>query len=164
MTHTRIPFTGHADPHPIQIKEPVVNALIMIGGKVPVLRRSKNGESWYDLPGGKPEPEDATISHTAIRELEEEIGIKARVVSHHPVDVMQHPYLKDTNKVFLHCAYIEGEPRNCLADEHEELLLVEPHEAVALLGPRISPKVGQALLILGQQRPAPCGCGFSARS
>lgn len=159
MAHTRIPFTGHADPNPIQIKEPVVNALITIDGKVPVLCRSKNGETWYDLPGGKPEPEDATISHTAIRELEEEIGIKARVVSHHPVDVMQHPYLKDTNKVFLHCAYIGGEPRNCLVEEHEGLLLVEPHEAVTLLGGRISPKVAQALLNIGHHRPAPCGGG-----
>lgn len=157
MTHTRIPFTGHADPNQIVVKEPVVNVLITVNGKVPILCRSKNGETWYDLPGGKPEPGDATISHTALRELEEEIGIKARVVSHHPVDVMQHPHLKGTNKVFIHCAYIEGEPRNCLAEEHEDLLLVEPQEAVSLLGTRISPKVGQALLNINQLS-APQGC------
>ena len=157
MTDTRTSFTGHADPALHQVKNPVVNVIILINGKIPVLRRSKDGEVWYDLPGGKPEPEDATLGDTALRELMEEIGVAARVASDNPVDVTPHPRIKDSHKVFLKCDYVSGEPRNCLVDEHEELLLLEPEEAATLLGARISPKVAQFLREMGRE-----GCAAAA--
>ncbi len=140
---SRDSFTGNANH---QVAKPVVNILILIDGKIPVLRRSKNGDTWHDLPGGKPEPEDATLAHTALRELMEEIGVEGQVAHDDPVDVMPHPHIEGAHKVFMKCTHVSGEPRNCLTDEHEALLLLEPPEAVKLLGPRISPKVGQILL------------------
>ncbi len=154
---SRNSFTGNADPDLHQVKNPVVNVIILIDGKIPVLRRSKGGDVWHDLPGGKPEPEDATLGDTALRELMEEIGVAARVASDNPVDIMPHPRIKDAHKVFMKCCYVSGEPRNCLTDEHEALLLLEPEEAVTLLGARISPKVGQFLREIGRE-----GCAAAA--
>lgn len=150
MTDTRASFTGQADSELRQVRIPVVNVIILIDGKVPVLRRSKGGDVWHDLPGGKPEPEDASLGDTALRELMEEIGVEGEVASVNPVDIMPHPYIKDAHKVFMKCSYVSGQPRNCLADEHEELLMLEPEEAATLLGARISPKVGQFLHEIGR--------------
>jgi 8-oxo-dGTP pyrophosphatase MutT (NUDIX family) len=157
MTDTRTSFTGHADPALHQVKNPVVNVIILIDGKIPVLCRSKGGYVWYDLPGGKPEPEDATLGDTALRELLEEIGVVGEVASNNPVDIMPHPYLKDSHKIFMKCSYVSGEPRNCLVDEHEELLMLEPEEAVTTLRSRISPKVAQFLREIGRE-----GCAAAA--
>lgn len=151
MTDTRTSFTGHADPALYKVRNPVVNVIIPIDGKIPVLRRSKDGDVWYDLPGGKPEPEDATLADTALRELMEEIGVAARVASDNPIDITPHPRIKDSHKVFMKCDYVSGEPRNCLVDEHEALLLLEPDEAVTLLGARISLKVAQFLREIGRE-------------
>ena len=126
-------------------KKPVINALISIDGKIPLFLRSNNGESWYDLPGGKPEPEDKNHNDTILREITEELGIRARVLKNAPVYVMQHPHLPDTSKVFITCAYVSGTPVNSLPQEHNALVLVDPPEAIALLGDRISDDVRDAL-------------------
>ena len=142
MAGTNIPFPSSQEPTG---KPPVVNALILINGKFPLLKRSKGGESWWDLPGGKPDDAQETYADTILRELLEEIGITAKVVGQDPVDEIPHPYLKGETKVFLKCDYVSGEPHNCLPAEHEELRLARADEAIALLGNRISPKVAQAM-------------------
>ena len=149
-----ITFRDHADP-----KKPVINALISIDGKIPVFQRSKNGESWYDLPGGKPEPDDNSFEETILRELFEELGIRARVLSDAPVYKMKHPHLDDSEKVFLTCAHVHGTPTNCLVGEHDALLLLDPEEAVRLLDDRITKEVGRALLSINDMREPPSIAG-----
>lgn len=142
MAGTNIPFPPSHEP---TAKPPVVNALILINGKFPVLKRSKGNDSWWDLPGGK--PDDAQESHgdVIVRELLEEIGVVAKVITQDLVDEIPHPYLSDTKKVFMKCAYVSGDARNCLPTEHDELKMASADEAITLLGNRISPKVAQAM-------------------
>ena len=139
---------------PGQHRKSVVNAIILIDGLVPVFKRSKNGQSWYDLPGGKPDPIDPndpnsrleTIFEAIERELWEELGIKATADHEVVVDAMPHPYIQGAMKTFVHCNYVSGLPYNKLPHEHDELLLVTPQQAIQLLGERISPFAAVALL------------------
>ena len=139
---------------PGQHRQSVVNAIIQIDGLIPVFKRSKNGQSWYDLPGGKPDPIDPndpnsrleTIFECIERELWEELGIRATADHEVVVDAMPHPYIQGAMKTFVHCNYVSGAPYNKLPDEHDELILATPQQAIALLGKRISPFAAAALL------------------
>lgn len=158
-----MPFRDRAIPDLSQIEEPVVNVLITVDGKVPVFKRSNDRDSWYDLPGGKPEPEDDTISHTALRELMEETGMTGRVIHHEPVDIMPHPHIEGKFKVFMLCAHVSGEPYNRLEDEHDELLMLAPEEAIEKLGSRISPKAAEVLRAINDT-PVLAGTAVSRRA
>ena len=140
MGKNKANFSDNANP-----KKPVINALISIDGKIPVFLRSKNGESWYDLPGGKPDPEDKNYNDTILREIFEELGIRARVVKNTPVYQMPHPHLPDSQKFFVTCARVSGTATNRLREEHDKLLLVDPEEAITLLDNRISDEIKAAL-------------------
>ncbi len=141
MTKPTLPFPK-AQTGPL----PVVNALIIIEGKFPLLRRHKGADSWWDLPGGKPDSAGESYADTILRELDEELGIKACVISEKPVAITPHPFIKGTQKIFMLCAHLSGQAHNALPEEHDELRLVDAAEAVTLLGARITPDVAQALL------------------
>lgn len=146
-------------PFPTTQPLPVINALILIDGKFPLLRRHKGADSWWDLPGGKPDSTQESYADTILRELDEELGIKACVLSDKPAATTPHPYIPGGKKVFMLCGHVSGQAHNALPEEHDELKLVDGAEAVALLGNRITPEVAQAMLDFEkssqQTRPAP---------
>ena len=156
---------------PGQHRKSVVNAIIHIDGLVPVFKRSKNGQSWYDLPGGKPDPIDPndpnsrleTVFEAIERELWEELGIKATADHEVVVDAMPHPYIQGAMKTFVHCNYVSGLPYNKLPHEHDELLLVTPQQAIQLLGDRISPFAAVALLEYPEAANEVMGPGVQGR-
>lgn len=125
-----------------------VSAIIQIDGKIPLFKRQgKDGHIWWDLPGGKPEPEDKSVFDTVIREVKEELDIIV-VPDFEILDIIQHPYKPQLYQQFIRCDYVSGTPVNALPDEHLEMRLVESEEAVRLLGNRISFKVAADLLSL----------------
>jgi 8-oxo-dGTP pyrophosphatase MutT (NUDIX family) len=132
----------------------LVTALLSIDGKVPVFERSKNGSRWFELPGGKPEPQDRDVVDTIVREMHEELGI-AVVADTAIFDKMSHPFLNGRERIFIKCHHVSGAPVNVLPKEHDKLHLLEPGQALALLGRRISLDAGKALLSLAEQSRKP---------
>lgn len=128
----------------------LVTALMAIDGKIPVFKRSKNGESWFELPGGKPDPQDRDVVDTIVREMHEELGI-AVVADTAIFDEMDHPFLDGRKRIFIKCHHVSGTPQNVLLDEHDGLHLLEPGQAIALLGRRISVEACKALYELAEE-------------
>lgn len=141
MSTASIPFTTAGARQPL----PVINALMLIDGKIPLLRRHKGTDSWWDLPGGKPDSAEESYADTILRELDEELGIKACVLNEKPVAEMDHPFIPGARKIFMVCGHVSGQAHNALPEEHDELKLADAEEAVALLGTRITPQVAQAI-------------------
>lgn len=120
------------------------NAIIFIDGKVPLLQRTKDGEIWWDLPGGKPDMVGESPAHVLTRELREELGIEATV--DRMIGTQKHPHAIGRHRLFYKCTHISGAPENKLPDEHLKLELVDPAEAVKRLGTRIPGSVKNLLL------------------
>lgn len=140
---------GRPDP------KTLVTSLISIDGKIPVFKRSKDGKSWFELPGGKPEPEDRDVVDTIVRELHEELGIAA-VADTAIFEEMDHPFVDGRKRIFIKCHHVSGVPSNVLPEEHDSLHMLEPGQAVALLGRRISVDAARALhAIASQSRKTP---------
>jgi 8-oxo-dGTP pyrophosphatase MutT (NUDIX family) len=128
----------------------LVTGLIAIEGKIPVFRRSKGDDIWFELPGGKPEPEDRDIVDTIVREMWEELGIVV-VADTAIFDTMPHPFHQNRERLFIKCHHIAGEPHNKLPDEHLALHMLSPEQAIALVGPRITAETARALRELSAQ-------------
>lgn len=128
----------------------LVTGLIAIEGKIPVFKRVKGNDTWYELPGGKPEPEDRDIVDTIVREMWEELGIVV-VADTAIFDTMPHPFHQDRERLFIKCHHIAGEPINKLPDEHVGLHMLPPEQAIALVGRRITVETAQALRDLSAQ-------------
>ncbi len=135
-----------------------VSAILLIGGKIPLFfREGKDKTQWWDLPGGKRneiggrlEDDDTAL----VREVKEELGVTAEITRF----VADVPHVLHPNKfigIYL-CQKISGEPRNMLPDEHLDMQMFAPAEAVVKLGNRITPKVADFIRSLA---PTPMGTG-----
>lgn len=132
----------------------VVNAIISINGLIPLFMRKKGDEVFYDLPGGKADMwiKDEktkkrrleTPQEAMVRELREELGIEAIVISSVPYK-SPHPKFPGRDKHFFICEYISGTPENLDEGDHDAFELVSPAEAIRLLKGRISPEVEYVL-------------------
>lgn len=122
----------------------LVTGLLAIDGLIPVFKRTKDGETWYELPGGKPEPQDRDIVDTIVREMWEELGVVV-VADAAIFSKMPHPFHTDRERLFVKCHHIAGEPYNKAYHEHLELHMLPPQKAIALVGRRINEEIAQAL-------------------
>ena len=87
-------------------------------------KKGRFGEDKYNGFGGKPEPEDENIEATAIRELEEEIGVRTQIAYLQKRGELSFtfPHKPSSNQV-VHVYIVtqwEGEPR-----ESEEMMKPE---------------------------------------
>lgn len=103
--------------------------------------------------GGKPDCASESYADTILRELDEELGIKARVISEKPAAMSGHPIIPGAKKIFMLCAHVSGKAHNALPEEHDELKLASAEEAIGLLGPRINGAVAQAMRDLENALP-----------
>ncbi len=136
-------FLEQTHRHPVDPKT-LVTALLAIDGLIPVFKRTKDGQTWYELPGGKPDPQDRDIVDTIVREMWEELGIVV-VADTAIFDKMPHPFHEGRDRLFVKCHHIAGEPYNKAYPEHLELHMLPPEKAIALVGRRITAEVAYAL-------------------
>lgn len=92
----------------------------------------------------KEERRPETPQEGLVREFKEEVGVEVIVTSAVPY-VSPHPKLSGRDKHFFVCEYVSGTPENLDEGDHEEIVLVSPKEASALLKGRISPEVDYVL-------------------
>src|SRR2546422_4657903 len=88
----------------------VVAAIICREGKFLITRRPDNVHlaGLWEFPGGKVEPEES-LEQALVRELEEEIGVKARVLDEY--FQVEHHYAERCVRLhFFDCAIVAGEP------------------------------------------------------
>ncbi len=81
-------------------------ALVVKDGKVLLIKRRKNGQHYYSIPGGKLEPGES-LEQTVIREVAEETCISVK-----PLKLIATCEDKDMHKsqnLFV-CEYLSGEP------------------------------------------------------
>ena len=110
----------------------VVVGVLTRQGEVLMVHRRPDLE-WYpgvwDFPGGHLE-DGETAEECLLRELEEELGIRAR----NPLPTIAHWVLDEELEDirFLHVTSWSGEPRNLALDEHDDLRWVSLEDALAL--------------------------------
>jgi len=118
------------------------------GWLVPVFKRAgKNGESWYALAGGKfaeTGNEDETIYDGAIRETDEELGVKLSIDDIKAVfeEQLNHPKTPTTLTSFVLAACPKGQyPHNVDPNENGELMFLRPDAASRIIGDRATEEV-----------------------
>lgn len=91
----------------------VVAAVIERGGQVLIAQRKRSGQHplKWEFPGGKVEPREAPEAALA-RELEEELGIRARVDAEIVRYEYQYPGRTPILLLFYRVKEFEGEPKN----------------------------------------------------
>ena len=91
----------------------VVAAVIESGGRILIGQRSNSGHHplKWEFPGGKVEPGETPEAAT-IRELEEELGIRARIDGEIMRYQYQYPGRTPILLIFYRVADFEGEPEN----------------------------------------------------
>ncbi len=107
--------------------EVTVKALILQEGRI-LLCKSPSG---IVLPGGKKEPEE-TLEEALLRELEEELGVKARIRKLLYAQAYKTPAGKEKVGIY-YLVEISGSPR--AEAEIEELFWVSPQEILKLKAP-----------------------------
>lgn len=129
-------------------------AVLLIDGLVPLFERSKNGDRWYALPGGKPDFDHETPEVVLKRELFEELGVQ--VETGESLGSIPHP-VYDSRMHFYSCTHVDGIAKNMLDDEHDGLIFTAPEDAATLLDDHhASPQVKNYLRKLGVcQTPKP---------
>jgi len=89
----------------------VAAALVFRGGKLLITQRYKDSHlgGLWEFPGGKREPNE-TFEQCLERELQEELGIQAEILS--LLDTMSHKYPeKLVNLKFFRCRWLKNEPQ-----------------------------------------------------
>lgn len=117
---------------------------------IPLVRRSKDGRTWWDLLGGKIEPGE-NVAAGLEREVREESGMiveTQRYIGHLP-----HPALAGLKRHFFSATHVTGYPLNVEPAEHEELCLMRPADALVALGDRI-PESAKRLIHAGSHQSA----------
>jgi 8-oxo-dGTP diphosphatase len=91
----------------------VVAAVIERGGRVLIAQRKNSGHHplKWEFPGGKVEPGETPEAAT-VRELEEELAIRARIDREITRYEYQYPGRSPILLIFFRVAEFEGEPRN----------------------------------------------------
>lgn len=100
----------------------VVAGVVERNGQVLIAQRKRTGRHAlkWEFPGGKVEPGE-TIENALIRELEEELGIRAQVDAEIARYEYQYPGSAPILLIFLRVAELSGEPRNL---DFEQILWV----------------------------------------
>lgn len=127
-------------------RKPVLAASIAVfrEGKVLLAQRGKAPAlGLYSLPGGRIEPGE-TLQAAVLRELEEEVGIRAEVIGF--IDHVEHIETTPEGEVKAHaiiCAYaghwLSGEPQ--LTEEAVDVIWVDPLHPPALPMTRRLPEI-----------------------
>jgi 8-oxo-dGTP diphosphatase len=103
----------------------VTAAIIEIDGKILIAKRKKDDplkEKW-EFPGGKVETKE-TPEEGLVRELEEELGIKAEIRSFICSSQYKYPHISIDLLAYT-VEYLSGELH---ANEHEEIKWVKPED------------------------------------
>lgn len=113
--------------------EVVVGVIILHNGKILLARSPKWSNKWT-LPGGHIDPGES-IAETAVREAQEETGLKVHPIGFVKADELIHS--KDFHRPahFLYFDYaVEAETDNATLDNHEliEMQWCYPNEALQL--------------------------------
>lgn len=103
----------------------VAAAILEREGKILIAKRKKDDplKGKWEFPGGKVEPNE-TPQECLIRELEEELGIKAKIKNFVCSSQYKYPHLS-INLLVYTAEYISGELH---AKEHEEIKWVKPED------------------------------------
>lgn len=113
--------------------------------RIPLLLR-KCGE--YDLPGGKVFVDERPAIGLR-REFAAETGI--RIQNARFIDKKKHPLparaLKGIHRIFYQADYAGGIPQNLEPDQHHELRMATPAEALELTGNRLPGKIQDAIAL-----------------
>jgi 8-oxo-dGTP diphosphatase len=101
----------------------VVAAVIERDGRILIAQRKRTGQHplKWELPGGKVEPNEAPPA-AAVRELEEELAIQARVEQEIMRYEYQYPGRSPILLIFYRVAEFVGEPQNL---DFEQIAWVE---------------------------------------
>ena len=101
------------------------------GLKIPLFLRSKGEDVWWDLPGGKRKINEHPFNAIS-REMREELGVRVKPYAF--ICAMPHPkFGMEKARNFIACEYLEGTPVNKLTDEHDDMKLCTPEEAISKL-------------------------------
>jgi len=117
------------------MKITIVNGVIIKDNKLLLLKKSS--KDYYETPGGKTE-EDESIEDCLVRELQEEVGIRAiSFVKFLEADRFSFENKEITNHSFLITKF-EGEPRLIEKDIFEKLIWIDIKRANELpLAPNV---------------------------
>jgi ADP-ribose pyrophosphatase YjhB (NUDIX family) len=102
-----------------KIPVPIARGIIFKDGKLVAIKRIKNGETYYVLPGGHVE-ENETLRDAAVREVKEETNITSLAVR----PLYKYLYTNKPNprgngmNIFLLCQYKSGEVSKTDAEEY----------------------------------------------
>lgn len=133
------PFKYSASEDVSVLVEPHIAVFLVMtpeGPKVPVVERSKNGETFFDLPGGKRDDLDECGYHASGRETFEEVN--GTVVVLRSLGKAPHPFKRACFRHFYAAADVMSGPiYNKVPLEHDDVHLMDPEEAIEKLGDRI---------------------------
>lgn len=84
----------------------ISRAIIIRGEQLLVIKRNKNGQKFFTLPGGEVDENETNIA-TVVREVKEEASIECRVIK----GVYQETAENFGETTYFLCEYISGEPK-----------------------------------------------------
>ena len=127
-------------PEPLLAVMPILTS---DGVKFPLVFRAKGNHSWWDFPGGKRKIDEDPLSALET-ECREEIDVVASV--HAYIGSGDHPVKGLPKRHFMAASYISGTPFNKEPDQHLDMKLFNPHDAVNLMRPRAPETVRDYML------------------
>ena len=98
----------------------IARGIVIRGNQLLAIRRVKEGQTYYVLPGGHAEPNE-TITETCTREVLEETGVSVR-----PFRDLYKYWYEDKHgrgngyQTFFVCEYLSGEPHKTDAEEYTQ--------------------------------------------
>ncbi|MFB9068747.1 NUDIX hydrolase [Pseudofulvimonas gallinarii] len=118
-------------------------AAVIVDGQGRVLLVRKRGSTFFIQPGGKREPDEASLV-TLARELDEELGVTLRVGSAKRLGEFEHVAVNEPGRSVQAEVFrveIDGEPQACA--EIEELAWVDPRAPHAV---KVAPLSAEKIL------------------
>lgn len=118
------------------------SGILIYGGGIVLLKRQapsfgKDGcgngsmDTWWEVPGGKPNYNNEPIKDVVAREMAEEIG--AIISVKECLGVATHPKFPDQVIAYYKCEYGSGTIGNKLPEEHTGLKIFSPEELAKLI-------------------------------
>lgn len=99
------------------MSKPSARGIVVNNGKILLIYREKNGNTYFSVPGGKRE-ENETFEETVVREILEETSIKVTVDKY--LGTFKSDIKEKDHYLYL-CKYVEGEPKLGNADEKSRM-------------------------------------------